>query len=67
MSLRIEIDPDACEGNGACVQFVPEALELGDDDVLRLRLLVLPAELEERARAAARSCPRQALTVIRTE
>lgn len=65
MSVRIEIDPDACEGNGSCVRIVPEALELGDDDVLRLRLTVVPVELEERARAAAHSCPRQALRVVR--
>jgi ferredoxin len=64
VSVRSEIDRDACEANGVCVEFVPEALVLGDDDVLRLRLTVLPAELEQRARAAARSCPRQALRVI---
>lgn len=66
MSLRIEIDSNACEANGLCVEFLPEALELGDDDVLRLRLAVLPAALEQRAREAAQSCPRQALRVIRT-
>jgi ferredoxin len=65
VSMRIEIDPNACEANGICVEFVPEVLALGDDDVLRLRLAVLPAELEQRAREAARSCPRQALRVIR--
>jgi ferredoxin len=65
VSVRIEIDPKVCEANGLCVELVPEALELGDDDVLRLRLEVLPAELERRAREAAQSCPRQALRVIR--
>jgi ferredoxin len=65
VSVRIEIDAVACEANGVCVEFVPEALELGDDDVLRLRLTELPTELEQRAREAARSCPRQALRVIR--
>ena len=65
MSVRIEIDLDACETNGVCVAIVPEALELGDDDVLRRRLTVLPAELEQRAREAARGCPRRALQVIR--
>jgi ferredoxin len=64
VSVRIEIDRDACEANGVCVELVPEALELGDDDVLRLRLAVLPTELEPRAREAARGCPRQALRVI---
>jgi ferredoxin len=50
-----------------CVAIVPEALELGDDDVLRRRLTVLPAELEPRAREAARGCPRRALQVIPIE
>jgi ferredoxin len=67
MSVRIEIDVAACEANGLCVGFVPEALELGDDDVLRLRLTILPVELEQRAREAARSCPRQALRVIQIQ
>lgn len=64
MSVRIEIDRNACEANGVCVGVVPEALELGDDDVLHLRLTLLPADLEQRAREAARSCPKQALRVI---
>jgi ferredoxin len=67
VSVRLEIDRDACEANGVCVAFVPEALELGDDDVLRRRLTVLPAELEPRAREAARACPRRALQVIPIE
>jgi ferredoxin len=65
VSVRIELDRDACEANGLCVELVPEALELGDDDGLRVRLTVLPDALEQRARAAARSCPRQALRVVR--
>ncbi len=64
MSVRIKIDAIACEANGVCTEILPEALELGDDEVLRLRLAVVPAQLEDRAREAARSCPRQALRIV---
>ena len=64
MSLRIEVDPVACEANGLCVEFLPEFIELGDDDVLRLREGIIPEELEGQARDAAMSCPRQALRIV---
>lgn len=58
---RIEIDTLACEANGVCTQVLPEALELDDEDVLHLRLAVIPAQLLDRARRAVEMCPRQAL------
>lgn len=64
MSLRIEIDRMACEANGVCEELLPEALKLDDEDELHLRLAVLPAELEERARRAVQACPRQALRLV---
>ena len=62
--MRLVIDAVACEANGVCTELLPQVLELDDDDdTLRLRLTVVPAALEERARQAVRACPRQALSI----
>ena len=62
--MRLIVDPVACEANGVCVELLPDALELDDDDdVVRLRVAIVPAPLHERARQAVRACPRQALRV----
>ena len=62
--MRLVIDAVACEANGVCTELLPQVLELDDDDdTLRLRLTVVPAEFEERARQAVRACPRQALSI----
>jgi ferredoxin len=62
--MRIEIDALVCEANGVCSELLPEVLTLDDDDQLRLRLAVIPATLEQRAREAVRRCPRQALRLV---
>jgi ferredoxin len=67
VSVRIEIDAVACEANGVCTQLMPEALILDDEDQLHLRLAVIPASLEQRARAAVRGCPRQALRLVEVD
>ncbi|NVB38153.1 ferredoxin [Pseudenhygromyxa sp. WMMC2535] len=64
--MKIVIDKMACEANGICVDLLPEVLELieeEDEDVLRLRLAVVPAKLEDQARKTVRACPRQALSI----
>ncbi|MCA9711624.1 MAG: ferredoxin [Myxococcales bacterium] len=61
--MKLVVDRDLCEANGICVRVAPEAFELGDDDVLHLRV-VEPADAaqQERLEAAIRSCPRTALS-----
>lgn len=64
MSLAIEVDEIACEANGVCTEILPRVLELDDEDVLHVRLNVVPSELEQRAREAVARCPRQALRLV---
>lgn len=64
MSLRIEIDRDACEANGVCEELAPQLLRLDDEDRLHLRVAEVPAALEDQAREAVRACPRQALRLV---
>ncbi len=61
--MKLIIDPIACEANGVCTGIIPEVLDLDDDDLLHLRLVIVPPELEDKARRAVRQCPRQALSL----
>jgi ferredoxin len=62
--LTIVVSRDLCESNGACVSKAPDVFALGDDDVLRLKLEHPDAEQLERVRAALRSCPKAALSLV---
>jgi ferredoxin len=64
VSVRVEIDALLCEANGVCSDILPEGFELDEEDRLHLRLAVIPAALEQRAREAVRRCPRQALRLV---
>jgi ferredoxin len=61
--VRVRVDHDRCDSNGVCADLAPEAFRLDDDD----RLHVL-APRPDRAHwpaveAAARGCPKLAITL----
>ncbi|WP_326837517.1 ferredoxin [Amycolatopsis rhabdoformis] len=61
--MKLEIDPERCEGHGQCEAVAPRVLHL--DDTVRPVLDVdgeLSGELEEEARAAVSCCPVAALS-----
>ena len=61
--MRVVVNEDMCEGHGKCQMAAPEVFALGEDDISRVVLEVIPADLEEKVRRAARLCPRQAISV----
>jgi len=60
--VKIRLDRQLCEANARCVRECPEFFELADD-VLKIAAAEVPAALEDKVRAAAGACPRQALRV----
>lgn len=58
---KIIVDWGACDGNGTCTLEAPSLLEMDDADNLIVLKKVFGADLLEEARAAVRSCPKQAL------
>jgi ferredoxin len=63
VSLRIEIDRDACMGSGNCSFWAPGVFDLDDDGVA---IVVDPdAGPEEKVVLAAQGCPTQAIKVFR--
>ncbi len=61
--MKVIVDRDACEANAICAGLVPEVFDVDDDDVLHLRLEVIPDRLADSVRHAVRSCPKAALTL----
>ena len=65
MTIRISIDPVACDGYAYCAELLPEAIDLDEWGYPMVDGRPLPAELVDRARRAARDCPRRAITLER--
>jgi len=62
--MRVIVDFDLCESNALCVAEAPEVFYLDDADSLHV-LVDQPAEtLRDKVNAAARSCPKAAITII---
>jgi ferredoxin len=61
--VRVVVDQDRCESHGVCMAMVPEMFEVGDDDVLRVFVGDVPAELEAGVVQAVDHCPKQALSI----
>ncbi|GAA3425017.1 ferredoxin [Streptosporangium sandarakinum] len=61
--MRITVDYLVCEANAVCTGLAPEVFELDDDDQLHVLLPEPPAELSDRVRHAARSCPKAAISL----
>ena len=61
--LKVVVDRDLCEVNGACVLVAPNVFEIGDDDTMRIRTPLPPDEEMARVRDALRRCPKGALAL----
>lgn len=52
-----------CEGNGVCTEAAPELLAMQDDDTLIVLKEEFGGELQSKAEAAVRICPKHALKI----
>jgi ferredoxin len=66
MSVRVRVNPIACEAHGMCAELLPEWIELDDWGYPIVDGEPLPAELTELARRAADACPTLAILLERT-
>jgi ferredoxin len=62
-TLRITIDPVACDAYGYCAELLPEAIVLDEWGYPMVDGRPLPPELVAQAKRAVRDCPRQAITL----
>jgi ferredoxin len=63
MSLRVRVDPIACEAHGLCVELLPELIALDDWGYPILADQPVSAGLLDHARRAVDACPRLALVL----
>lgn len=61
--MRIVVDYDQCESNALCMAAAPEVFEVRDDDLLYVLDENPTEELREKVLSAARSCPKNAITI----
>ena len=64
-TVRISIDPVACEAYGYCAELLPEAIVLDEWGYPIVDGAPLPAELVALAKRAVRDCPRRAITLTK--
>jgi ferredoxin len=61
--VKIEIDPDLCEGNLRCMGVAPDLFQVNQNDKAYLLIDNPGEEFRQKAETAARVCPRQAIKV----
>ncbi len=62
--MRVLVDYDLCESNALCMAAAPEVFEVRDDDYLYVLDEEPPESLRDKVTAAARSCPKVAITIV---
>ena len=65
MSVRLRVNPIACEAHGMCAELLPEWITLDEWGYPILDERPLPNELVSHAQRAAQACPTFALLVER--
>lgn len=61
--MKVNVDFNACMGNGQCMMAAPEVFEVRDDGLLYVLDETPPEDLRARVEKAARLCPTQAITI----
>jgi ferredoxin len=64
-AVRVEVNPNICEGHGQCNAVAPEVYDLDDGGYCLIHHPEVPADLESQAEEGALACPVQAITVTR--
>jgi ferredoxin len=62
--MKVKVDFELCESNALCMRAAPEIFQVDDQDFLNILIEGdIPADLQAKAREAARVCPRAAITI----
>jgi ferredoxin len=64
-ALRVHVDSEKCQGHNRCYAIAPELFDVDDlGFATELNDGVVPADLEDKARAAAANCPEFAISIM---
>ncbi len=64
-AVRVEVNPNICEGHGQCNAVAPEIYDLDEGGYCLINNPEVPADAESQAEQGALACPVQAITVTR--
>ena len=62
--MKVVVDYDLCEANAYCMRAAPEVFKVDDQDKLHILIENPGEELRDKVSAAARRCPRKAISVV---
>lgn len=66
--MRVEVDLGLCQGHSVCQEEAPEVFEVVEREEhypqVRVKLEFPPAELQGKAREAARYCPNRVIRLV---
>lgn len=62
--MRIEVDPDKCNGHGICEAIAEDVFEVRDDGFVQILDAQQPESDRERMRDAVTQCPAAALRLV---
>ncbi|AHH18998.1 ferredoxin [Nocardia nova] len=62
--MKVQVDPDRCQGHTLCSMVAPKSFELSEIDGHSSAVSEdVPPDQEEQVREAAQSCPERAITI----
>ena len=61
--MKAHIDADLCSGCGLCTDSVPDVFVMTDDNVAKVVVDLIPANLEGDVQTAADDCPSTAIII----
>ena len=61
--MKVNVDPDLCNGCGPCVDICPEAFDLNEEGIAMVKMDQISDELQQLCRQAADSCPTEAISI----
>jgi ferredoxin len=64
-AVRVEVNPNICEGHGQCNAVAPEIYDLDEDGYGLINNPEVHPDLESQAEQGALACPVQAITMTR--
>jgi len=62
--MRVTVDRERCQGHNRCSMTCPEVYKIDEQGFSYVELHEVPAELRDRARKAAETCPEGAIVVV---
>lgn len=61
--MKVRVDETLCTACEVCVDTCPDVFEMGDDDVVMVKVDTVPEEFEDDVQESAESCPCEAILI----